>query len=121
MSKNILKIIKAIYFDPRLGPQQGTDVTTEALSEVNDNQLIYNGIYNNIFPDHFQGARKKLRIELEYRGQKYTKQYGENEKINLPADLGAKNGKWWEKTWVQIIILLGAIAGIIGLYFLLKK
>lgn len=25
--------------------------------------------------------------------------------------------KWWEKTWVQIIFLLGAIAGIIGLFF----
>lgn len=23
--------------------------------------------------------------------------------------------KWWEKTWVQLIMLLGAIAGIIGL------
>lgn len=28
--------------------------------------------------------------------------------------------KWWEKTWMQMIMLLGAIAGIIGLYFLLK-
>ena len=26
--------------------------------------------------------------------------------------------KWWEKTWIQIIFLLGAIAGIIGLIFL---
>ena len=23
--------------------------------------------------------------------------------------------RWWEKTWVQLIMLLGAIAGIIGL------
>ena len=28
---------------------------------------------------------------------------------------GYRTGKWWEKTWVQIIFLLGAIAGIIGL------
>ena len=26
-----------------------------------------------------------------------------------------RESKWWEKTWVQIIMLLGAIAGIIGL------
>ncbi|MBU3969159.1 hypothetical protein KJ991_03035 [Patescibacteria group bacterium] len=28
------------------------------------------------------------------------------------------NKKWWEKTWVQLIMLLGAIAGIIGLCFI---
>ena len=88
MSRSILKIIKAIYFDPSLGPQRGTDVTTEALSEVNNNQLIYNGSYNRIFPDHFKRVRKKLRIELEYKGRKYIKQYDEDEKISLPKDLG---------------------------------
>ena len=31
-----------------------------------------------------------------------------------------KTGKWWEKTWFQIIMLLGAIAGIVSLYFLFK-
>ena len=25
---------------------------------------------------------------------------------------------WWEKTWVQLIMLLGAVAGIIGLFFI---
>ena len=28
------------------------------------------------------------------------------------------NKNWWEKTWVQLIMLLGAIAGIIGLFFI---
>jgi len=28
------------------------------------------------------------------------------------------NKKWWEKTWVQLIMLLGAVAGIIGLIFM---
>jgi hypothetical protein len=28
--------------------------------------------------------------------------------------------KWWEKTWVQIIMLLGALSGIIGLISLFK-
>ena len=31
-----------------------------------------------------------------------------------------KTDKWWEKAWFQIIMLLGAIAGIVSLYFLLK-
>lgn len=26
--------------------------------------------------------------------------------------------KWWEKTWVQILFILGSVAGIISLYFL---
>jgi hypothetical protein len=28
------------------------------------------------------------------------------------------NKKWWEKTWVQLIMLLGAIAGIISLFLI---
>ena len=28
------------------------------------------------------------------------------------------NKKWWEKTWVQLIMLLGAVAGIISLFFI---
>lgn len=28
--------------------------------------------------------------------------------------------KWWEQTWVQLTMLLGAIAGIISLFFILK-
>ena len=28
--------------------------------------------------------------------------------------------KWWENTFVQIIVLLGAIAGIVGLFYLSK-
>lgn len=30
-----------------------------------------------------------------------------------------KKDKWWEKTWVQIIMLIGAVAGIVGLVTLL--
>lgn len=29
------------------------------------------------------------------------------------------NSKWWEKTWTQIVMILGAIAGILGLIFIL--
>ncbi|MFA6136313.1 MAG: hypothetical protein WC705_03085 [Candidatus Paceibacterota bacterium] len=38
-----------------------------------------------------------------------------NDSINKES-----NSNWWEKTWVQIIMLLGAIAGIIGLYSLFR-
>ncbi len=31
-----------------------------------------------------------------------------------------KTEKWWEKTWFQIVMLLGAISGIVGLYFLFR-
>lgn len=26
--------------------------------------------------------------------------------------------KWWEKSWIQIIVLLKSVAGVIGLFFL---
>lgn len=35
--------------------------------------------------------------------------------VTMYRDEVAKS-RWWEKTWVQIIFLLGAIAGIIGLF-----
>lgn len=28
--------------------------------------------------------------------------------------------KWWEQTWVQVIALIGSVAGIIGLYSFFK-
>lgn len=30
------------------------------------------------------------------------------------------NKKWWEKTWVQLIMILGAIAGIVALLFMFR-
>ncbi|PIQ66357.1 MAG: hypothetical protein COV96_02060 [Candidatus Zambryskibacteria bacterium CG11_big_fil_rev_8_21_14_0_20_42_18] len=119
--KNILKISKAVYFDPKQGVDSGTDVTVETSSQVIDDKLFYSGIYNRIFPDNFKGTRKKLRIELEYRGVKNTKQYDEDEKINLPGDLGKVNDKWWEKTWVQVFFVIGALASIVALYLAFKK
>lgn len=38
-----------------------------------------------------------------------------SKKMNVLRQLQRGSEKWWEKTWVQIIIFLGAIAGIIGL------
>ena len=31
------------------------------------------------------------------------------------------NKKWWEKTWIQLVMLSGAIAGIVGLYSIFYK
>ena len=83
-----LKIIKAIYYAPEIGVEKGTDVSEELSAEVVGGRLFYNGTYNRIFTDNFHGIVKKLKIEIEYKGKKYTKYYNENEKINLPYDLG---------------------------------
>lgn len=47
---------------------------------------------------------QRAKIELELRDRKQQK---------------PKLDKWWEKTWIQIIMVLGAIAGIIGLIAIL--
>ena len=51
--------------------------------------MFYNGLYNLIFPDPFVGKPKRLKVEVEHSGKHFTKFYKENEKINLPHDLGA--------------------------------
>lgn len=109
-----LKIIKAIYYDPDIGIEQGTDVTAELSSEIINGNLIYNGVYNNIFPDYFKRKRKKLKIEIEYKGKKFTKFYNENEKINLPSDLGMKNEKVGLKNFLTKH-LLGVIIFVIAI------
>ncbi|MEX2304935.1 MAG: hypothetical protein WD595_01960 [Waddliaceae bacterium] len=43
---------------------------------------------------------------------------GDGEVINKSKEDNQK-GKWWEKTWVQTIFLIGALAGVAGLYFLI--
>ena len=45
-----LKIIKATYYVPEIGSEKGTDVTEELSAEVVGGRLVYNGIYNRIFP-----------------------------------------------------------------------
>lgn len=83
-----LKIIKATYYVPEIGVEKGTDVTVELSAQIVDGRLFYNGIYNFIFPDHFKSKYKRLRLEIEYGNINHIKDYGENEKINLPHDLG---------------------------------
>lgn len=109
-----LRITKAVYYDPNIGPSQGTDVTSELSSQIMDNRLFYNGIYNNIFPDQYKRIYKRLKVVVRFGGKDYTKYYNENERINLPSDLGIESRKWWEKNWVQALFLLGALASIIA-------
>jgi len=115
-----LKIVKAIYYNPNIGSENGTDVTAELSAEIREEVLFYNGTYNRIFPDHFKGTYKKLKIVGHYGGKPFTKFYNENEKINLPNDLGNTKKRWWERTWVQILVIVGSVASIISLYFVLK-
>ena len=43
-----------------------------------------------------------------------------SKKLNMLEQLKHNRRRWWEKTWVQIIMLFGAAASIIGLFFLFK-
>lgn len=88
-----LRIIKASYYDPKIGPSRGTDVTEELSAEIRNDCIIYEGAYNNIFPDHFKKVKKRLKIELEYNGKRHTKFYNERGKINIPEDLGITTKK----------------------------
>ena len=115
-----LKIKKAIYFDPDKGSRGGTNVVKELSAQIRNGQLLYQGIYNYIFPDQFKGIHKRLEVEIEYKGKVYTKFYNEDDKIDLPHDIGISIERWWEKTWIQIIVLMGAVAGIVGLAALFK-
>lgn len=85
---NHLRIIKAIYYVPEIGAENGTDVTVQISAQIVDDRLFYNGIYNYILPDHFKKKYKKLRLEIQYRNKEFIKEYSEDEKINLPQDLG---------------------------------
>lgn len=114
-----LKIKKAIYFDPSKSSKSGTNVTKELSAQVKNGQLFYQGTYNSIFPDQFKGIRKRLEIEIEYKGKIYPKFYNEDDKMDLPHDLGGTE-KWWNRTGIQILFVLGALASIIGVYALFR-
>lgn len=81
----------------------------------------------NIF-ENYRKEISKLYNFIEKDGrERFPKVYSitqlDSKKIknNKLADISQQNkkikSKWWEKTWVQILMFLGAIAGIIGLIF----
>jgi len=85
--------------EPRQLKYKTDDELKEIMRNSIDNQYVPSSIYH------------KAKQELEFRNSK------------KPDDLLASQNqttkpKWWEKTWVQIIMLLGAVAGIVGLYSL---
>ncbi len=53
-----------------------------------------------------------VNTDKRSRARQWAKEYLGTGKVTEE-----KESRWWEKTWVQIIMLLGAIAGIIGLFF----
>ena len=119
-----LRIIKAVYYVPEFGIDRGTNVTKELLARIINDKLFYDGIYNRIFPDNFVGRHKRLMVDVKYRRRRHTKFYDENEKINLPNDLGEiKNeetqklkNKWYQKWWIEYLvfpIIVGLIVGLI--------
>lgn len=89
MSK--LKIIEATYYDPK-NIAGGINVTKDLIQmfDFENDNLIYDGSYNYIFSDPAYTHKKILKIILEYKNQRYTKIYQEDDPINLPDDLKMK-------------------------------
>ncbi|HEX7456706.1 MAG TPA: hypothetical protein VF303_04550 [Candidatus Nanoarchaeia archaeon] len=67
----------------------------------------------------FDDFSKKIREDYH----ELNKKLGKDEEIkgskSLQVQEKTPHKRWWEQTWFQIIVLLGAIAGIIGLIFIL--
>jgi hypothetical protein len=72
------------------------DELREIMRSSIDNSYVPSSIYN------------KANLELKFRKSKIDEQ-----KRDIPP-------RWWEKTWVQAIMFIGAIAGILGLVALFK-
>ena len=63
---------------------------------------------------------KRQKLDPRLYSFKGVEGAGERDRIEIIRQLNdLDQQKWWEKTWVQILMFLGAMAGIIGLVFLL--
>jgi len=47
--------------------------------------------------------------------------FGSGDNVGGSKTIDVSKKRWWESSWVQIIFVLGALAGIIGLFFLFYK
>src|SRR5258708_19858031 len=56
---------------------------------------------------------QRAKIELDLRDRKKSKEQNTGLGDSIDTNPGMNNHKWSEKTWVQLIMLAGAIAGII--------
>ncbi|HEX9503352.1 MAG TPA: hypothetical protein VF974_03465 [Patescibacteria group bacterium] len=61
---------------------------------------------------------QRAKIELDLRDRKKSKEQNTGLGDSIDTNPGMNNHKWSEKTWVQLIMLAGAIAGIIGLIYI---
>ena len=72
-----------------------------------------------------EAKRQKLDPRLySFKGVEGAGECDRIEIIRQLNDLDQQNKvikpRWWEKTWIQILMVLGAVAGIIGLVYSLK-
>jgi len=74
--------------------------------------------YKNMDWDKLATEAKKQKIDSRLYSFKGVEGTGERDRIEIIRQLNVLNPKWWEKTWIQILMLLGAIAGVIGFFFL---
>ena len=93
---------KRIADEPRQLKYKTDEELRETMRNSIDNQYVPSSIYH------------KAKQELEFRNSR------KQDDLIISQNQIVKP-KWWEKTWVQIIMLLGAIAGIIGLYSLFSR
>lgn len=94
------KIINGKFWEEENTRLQSELNTLASKSDEELEAIIRRAENTNVPGSLFQRAK----IELELRDRRQGK---------------PKLDKWWEKTWVQIIMFIGAIAGIIGLIALL--
>lgn len=85
--------MKSIFSKQNYKDMDWNELVTEAKRQkLNPHLYSFKGI---------EGAGERDRIEI----------------IRQLNDLNQQDKKWWEKTWVQILMFLGAVAGIVGLFF----
>ncbi len=110
-----LKINKATYYNPNIG-NHGPDVTAALGNFLKGDLLYFDGAYNHAFGDPFPSVQKRLEIQLEYDRKKHTKVYIENERIDLPRDLGVAafpqpEGLIAKFFWYGIVAVVAMVVG----------
>ena len=78
--------------------------------------------YKDMNWDELIAEARRQRLNPRLYSFKGIEGAGERDRIEIIRQLNDLNqqNKWWEKTWIQILMLLGAVAGIIGLVFSLQ-
>ena len=90
--------------DEILGKTAFSDRTAHPIQMNKTIGILNKGKDNKFINNEFTG----LDIGIQDEGENTLA-------VDNKFDSHANHIKWWEKTWVQIIFLLGAVAGIVGL------